>query len=230
MRLLKHFWNDWNSCNIFLCIFIFMNAPHQSPSYSYLALGDSYTIGEMVKEEDNFPHQVARLLKEKGVAIQEPRIIAKTGWTTDELAAAIADANPKADYDFVTLLIGVNNQYRGRSVSEYKVQFEALLKQAIHFAKDNSTHVAVLSIPDWGVTPYAAGRNRQEIARQIDEYNRANREITERYRITYIDITPGTREAANDPSLVTEDGLHPSGKDYQRWAIKVANWIAPVLK
>jgi lysophospholipase L1-like esterase len=201
-------------------------SPTLKKKYTYLALGDSYTIGEMVAPPDNFPGQVFTLLQQKGIDIQAPRIIAKTGWTTDELETGIIDANTlhplSGQYDFVSLLIGVNNQYRGRSVDEYRPEFEELLRKAIHFAGGKADHVVVVSIPDWGVTPFAAGRDREQIAREIDAYNAANKQVALRYNIHYIDITPWTREAASDHSLLASDGLHPSGKEYRRWAELIA--------
>lgn len=194
--------------------------------YHYLALGDSYTIGEKVKSSENFPNQVFAELKDK-INIETPRIIATTGWTTDELEAGIAEANKKETllptYDFVTLLIGVNNQYRGRDIENYKTEFEKLLKKAIQFAGNKNERVIVLSIPDWGITPFAEGRDREKISEEIDMYNRVNQKIADQYNIYYINITPWTREASDDLSLLTEDGLHPSGKEYHRWAKKIAS-------
>lgn len=201
-------------------------------SLSYLALGDSYTIGEQVPPEENFPNQVWKMMNSASLQMQKPRIIATTGWTTDELEAGIRaadEADPlKPSYDFVTLLIGVNNQYRGRSVDNYRTEFEALLKKAINYAGGKKERVAVLSIPDWGVTPFAEGRDRQQIAREIDAYNEANREIAARYNIHYIYITPWTREAASDGTLLAPDGLHPSGKEYKRWAEAVADYFKKI--
>lgn len=202
-----------------------MPTPLAPKKYTYLAIGDSYTIGEMVAPPDNFPGQVYSMLKNDKVDLQPARIIAKTGWTTDELETGIISANIanplQSSYDFVSLLIGVNNQYRGRSADSYKPEFEELLKKAIHYAGNRPERVVVLSIPDWGVTPFANGRDRAQIAREIDAYNAANKEITLRYNIHYIDITPWTREAATDNSLLASDGLHPSGKEYKRWAEKI---------
>ncbi|MER3498539.1 MAG: lysophospholipase [Chitinophagaceae bacterium] len=192
---------------------------------SYLALGDSYTIGEAVESNKNFPHQLVEILKQKGFDFAEPEIIAKTGWTTDELQVAILKHELHPPYDLVTLLIGVNNQYRGRSAEEYSAEFESLLKQAIQFAGEKNDHVIVLSIPDWGVTPYAEGRDRKKIAEEIDEFNRVNQMISKNYGVHYLDITPGTREAENDHSFLTTDGLHPSAKEYKRWAEKIADLI-----
>src|SRR3954453_16893874 len=182
----------------------------------YLALGDSYTIGESVAVADRYPVQLARELK-----LGEPEIIAKTGWTTDELSAAIDKAMDKADphgpYDPVTLLIGVNNQYRGRSADEYRTQFTALLQRAIGFSGGKTRNVVVISIPDWGVTPFAKDRDGAKIGREIDQFNAINREETTRAGARYVDITPFSRTAAADPSLVAGDGLHPSGKMYTEW-------------
>jgi lysophospholipase L1-like esterase len=190
--------------------------------YYYLALGDSYTIGESVPSADNFPSQVVSSMLNNAIPFYSARIIAKTGWTTDELEAGIVIANTsdplRFAYDFVSLLIGVNNQYRGRTADNYKPEFEALLKKAILYAGNKADHVIVLSIPDWGITPFASGRDRAKIAAEIDAYNAANKEIALRYNVHYIDITTWTREAASNPSLLAPDGLHPSGIEYKRWA------------
>jgi lysophospholipase L1-like esterase len=178
----------------------------------YLALGDSYTIGESVPPEERYPMQLARELK-----MPEPEIIAKTGWTTDELNAAIDKADPHGPYDLVTLLIGVNNQYRGRSADQYRTEFAALLQRAIGFAGGKTRNVVVVSIPDWGVTPFAKDRDRAKIGREIDQYNAINRAETLHAGARYVDITPFSRTAATDPSLVAGDGLHPSGKMYSEW-------------
>ena len=196
--------------------------PSSKMLYTYLALGDSYTIGEQVESKENFPNQVTLLLSEKGLYFETPTIIAQTGWTTNELQAAIQKKELRGKYDFVTLLIGVNNEYRGRSVKDYIPGFEALLQQAIQFAGNENGHVIVLSIPDWGVTPFAAGRNQKQIAKEIDDYNLANKMIAEKYKVHYINITESTREAATDHSLLAADGLHPSRKEYAKWAKKVA--------
>ncbi len=200
--------------------------------YTYLALGDSYTIGQSVTADENFPNQVTKMMSP--AAIFEPaRIIARTGWTTDELEAGIISAQAAQpllpSYDFVSLLIGVNNQYRGRTVANYKTEFEELLRKAINYAGGRADHVVVLSIPDWGVTPFANGRDRDQIAREINQYNAANKEVAESYHIYYIDITPWTREAATDFSLLAPDGLHPSGKEYKRWAERITDFFKSKL-
>lgn len=210
-----------------------MPVPATPKKYYYLALGDSYTIGEMVAPPDNFPNQLCAMMKNDTVDFQPARIIAKTGWTTDELEAGIiasAQQQPiRSSYDFVTLLIGVNNQYRGRPVDNYKPEFEELLKKAIRFAGNRPDRVAVLSIPDWGVTPFANGRDRAQIAAEIDAYNTANKQFTLHYNVHYIDITPWTRQAANDMSLLAADGLHPSAKEYRRWAEELKLFFASKL-
>jgi lysophospholipase L1-like esterase len=184
----------------------------------FLALGDSYTIGESVPPADRWPVQLAARLRGGGLPVDDPLIIATTGWTTDELMAGIDQANPGGAYDLVSLLIGVNNQYRGRDPEEYRQQFMALLNRAIAFAGGSPSRVIVLSIPDWGVTPFAAGRDRVEVARAIDRFNAINREETARLGANYVDVTPISRRAADDPALIAEDGLHPSGKMYADWA------------
>lgn len=181
-----------------------------SANRRYLALGDSYTIGESVAESERFPVQLAR---ELGLA--DPAIIAKTGWTTDELAQALNAVRLAGPFDLVTLLIGVNNQYRGRDAEQYRGEFAELLQRAIGFAGGDATKVVVVSIPDWGVTPFAEGRDRAKIAAEIDRYNAINREEAGRAGARYVDITPISR--GSDPALVAGDGLHPSGKQYTEW-------------
>ena len=184
----------------------------------FLALGDSYTIGESVPESDRWPVQLAGMLRERGVNVADPVIIARTGWTTDELAAGIDAAAPEGRFDLVSLLIGVNNQYRGRDAEEYRQQFRERLSQAVRFANGDARRVIVLSIPDWGVMPFAEGRDRARIASEIDRFNAINREETSRAGARYVDVTPVSREATRDPSLAAGDGLHPSGAQYRRWA------------
>lgn len=199
-------------------------------NYTYLALGDSYTIGEGVAGKESFPCQAVQLLHQAGYAFDTPTIVAKTGWTTDELQQGIAVASLRPPYDIVSLLIGVNNQYRGRSSTEYAGQFEALLQQAIAFTGGRPQHVFVLSIPDWGATPFAEGRDRAQITREIDRFNAVNKTLAGKYGLHYIDVTPGTREAATDLSLVTTDHLHPSGKEYSRWAAKLAEAVKVAME
>ena len=185
----------------------------------YLALGDSYTIGEAVDEAGRWPMQQARQLRMEGVLVGDPRIIATTGWTTDELDAAITAAEPLGQHDFVTLLIGVNNQYRGRDVEEYRTQFAALLWRAIGFAGGRPDRVLALSIPDWGVTPFGAqsGRDIEQIARELDAYNTAARTVCTQRDVAFVDITPVSRARGSEATMVADDGLHPSAAMYTEW-------------
>ena len=187
-------------------------------SKRFLALGDSYTIGESVAPAERWPVQLARMLQKEGVGLDEPQIIATTGWTTDELSAAIDRAPPRGPFDLVSLLIGVNNQYRGRAPAEYRGQFADLLKRAIGLAGSQPGRVLVLSIPDWGVTPFARGRDRAAIGRAIDEFNAINAEAAQGAGARYVDVTPVSRQAVVDAALIAGDGLHPSGKMYTEWA------------
>ena len=182
----------------------------------FLALGDSYTIGERVDSTARWPVQLAGMLRARGIELTDPEVVARTGWTTDELAAGIAVAAPAGPFALVTLLIGVNNQYRGRDAERYRAEFASLLAQAREFAGGDASRVVVLSIPDWGVTPFAAGRDRIKIHADIDRFNAINREETARAGAGYVDVTPISREARE--GWTTADGLHPSGVQYKRWA------------
>jgi len=192
---------------------------------NYLALGDSYTIGEMVPADQSYPNQAAALLNKKGHHINPPTIIAKTGWRTDELIQGIANANLTQKFDIVTLLIGVNNQYQNIDTAIYRREFVQLLKTSISMAKDDKHHVFILSIPDWGVTPFANGRNLEKIATEIDAYNRINKEESKKEGVNYINITSFYRDMGDDPAYIANDKLHPSGKMYEKWAKLVANAI-----
>lgn len=187
----------------------------------YLALGDSYTIGEQVEPTHNFPNHLCRLLNSSETLYAPPQIIAVTGWTTDELASAIAQQKPGFDHDLVTLLIGVNNQYRGRSTDEYYWQFYSLICQAILFARSIPQHVVVLSIPDWGLTPFNQQRDASEVSAQIDAYNKINQEIAGRFGTKYVDVTTSTRQHARDENYLAPDLLHYSGREYLLWAKKI---------
>lgn len=195
---------------------------------SYLALGDSYTIGEAVEQQESFPYQLAEILNNKGIKITQPKVIAKTGWTTDELRHAIQQEQITATYDLVTLLIGVNNQYRGYSQETYLKEFVELLETAIGFAKGKKENVLVVSIPDWGVTPFAkqSGRDLKKISNEIDAFNQINRQETEKKDVVYIDITPISRQAIKRQSLIAADGLHPSGEMYAEWAKLLAAQVS----
>lgn len=192
---------------------------------SYLALGDSYTIGEGVAENDRYPVQLVNLLnKGKRHHFSPPQIIAKTGWTVDELEAGIQGSKIDPNgYDLVTLLIGVNNQYRGRPVEDFKQEFDVLLERAITFARGNKDHVVVVSIPDWGVTPFALqkGADQAKVAREIDAYNQAKAEVCSAKGIKFVEITADYRAIGDQAEMVVEDQLHPSGLVYARWTKKL---------
>jgi lysophospholipase L1-like esterase len=190
---------------------------------NYLALGDSYTIGELVPFEENLPSHIQQMLNAREVPTTLDQVIAVTGWTTDELAEAIEKADLKPNYDLVTLLIGVNNQYRNRSVEEYRWQFYSLLCQAILFAKGNPASVWVFSIPDWGVTPFNTQRDRAQVTTEIDAFNRVNQEITARMGCNYVPITELSREQAKDLRYLASDQLHYSGEAYRVWAEKMTS-------
>ena len=195
--------------------------------YSFLALGDSYTIGEQVLPEENFPNQTVQLLIPK---IETPEIIATTGWTTDELDAAIDAAGISKKFDIVTLLIGVNNQNRGMTVKNFEIEFEHLLQRAIQFTGNKAGYVVVLSIPDWGVTPFAEGRDRKKIAEEIDTFNMVCKNAARKFKTHFIDITSTQRADGNKEEFLASDKLHPSGKEYAKWAAKLAVEIKSILQ
>lgn len=186
----------------------------------YLALGDSYTIGESVAEDQRWPVQLAEAFKKSGLTTESPKIVATTGWRTDDLKRAILAVNPSRDYHLVSLLIGVNNQYQGRTAESYAPEFEDLLKMAIEFAGGDRSKVFVVSIPDYGYTPFGKEK-QQSISKAIDAFNAINKSITEKYDIKYIDITDISRKGFEDLELVAEDGLHPSGKQYRLWVERI---------
>jgi len=205
-------------------------------TYSYLALGDSYTIGEQVTFADNFPNQTVQQLRKDGFGFYAPEIIAKTGWTTDELNGAIENTVLLQTYDIVSLLIGVNNQYRGRSATEFKIEFEQLLQLAIDLAGNKPYRVFVLSIPDWGVTPFASalltdgkGTDINKVAEEIDAYNYICETSAKQFLTNFINITGSQREEGNKPEFLAPDGLHPSGLEYKKWATTLADAVLKQL-
>jgi lysophospholipase L1-like esterase len=198
--------------------------------YTYLALGDSYTIGEGVLLAGSFPYQAVQLLRKMGFAFCAPEIVAATGWTTDELMTAINGTHTLEGYSVVSLLIGVNNQYRGRSVEEYAAEFEQLLQRAVLFAGGSNSGVFVLSIPDWGVTPFAAGRDVIKISEEINAFNAAKEQICGLYKIKYINITRQQRVDGANEDFLAADQLHPSAKEYAKWAAELAEAVAAGLK
>lgn len=188
---------------------------------AYLALGDSYTIGESVDVGERWPVQLGEKLSEVGRGVAEPRIIAKTGWTTDELISAIGQEDITETYDMVSLLIGVNNQYRGYAFEQYQTEFAELLSLAISFAGQDTSKVFVVSIPDYGVTPFAANSDTVRIANEIDRYNQHAEAYCEALGVQYVDITEISRQAREKPDLVANDGLHPSAAMYRLWVERI---------
>lgn len=197
-------------------------------AYSYLALGDSYTIGEGVPLHESFPYLLVQMLRNEGLPFLAPEIVAKTGWTTGELMTQIAATTFHTHYNFVTLLIGVNNQYRGLSISDYENDFKDLLQQSITLAKEKSG-VIVLSIPHWEFTPFAQGREIEKIEKEINHFNEINKNISLSNEVHYIDISSASKEVLQDPSLITSDNLHYSVKTHIQWAKKVAAIIQRVI-
>jgi lysophospholipase L1-like esterase len=194
-----------------------------------LSLGDSYTIGESVSSDDRWPVVLASLLRAQGIEVADPQIIARTAWTTRDLSAAIDDARPRGPFDLVTLLIGVNDQYRGRTAEEYRPQFRLVLSRAMTHAGKHPESVIVVSIPDWGVTPHAQGRDRRKIAAEIDAFNAVNRDEAMAAGTHYADITALSRLAGANRGLVAADGLHPSAAMYVQWAHAILPLAVDIL-
>lgn len=194
----------------------------------FLALGDSYTIGENVDSARRWPVQLARALRAKKLNVGDPEIIARTGWTTDELAAGMLVASPAGPYDLVSLLIGVNNQYRGRDAEKYRAEFKSLLAQAVGFAGGKPSRVIVLSIPDWGVSPFAAGRDRAKIGMEIDHFNSIGRAESLAAGAHWVDVTPVSRE--EHAGWYGADGLHPTAAQYARWTELALDAAAAAVK
>lgn len=202
-----------------------------SAAIPYLALGDSYTIGEGAATADRWPVQLASLARAQGLPLAQPDIIARTGWTTAELQAAIAaSGNHRTDYGLVSLLIGVNNQYRGQSVALYRAEFRQLLAAAVGYAGGRATCVVVLSIPDWGQTPFAHARDVGQITREIDEFNAVAQQECQAAGIAYVGITDLTRAAAGQASQFTPDGLHYTGPQMRQWASRALPVVQGLLK
>jgi lysophospholipase L1-like esterase len=194
-------------------------------SKSYLALGDSYTIGESVADTERFPVQTVKLLREHNININNPDIIATTGWTTTNLLMALNNNLPKKTYSVVSLLIGVNNQYQRQTLDEYKIEFTTLMNMAVSYAGNIKSHVFILSIPDYSVTPFARGSDAATIAGDIDAFNAANKIISLKAGVHYLDITSISRSAKNDLTLIADDGLHPSASQYKKWSKLLASMM-----
>ena len=209
-----------------------MNTPALSTrTIRYLALGDSYTIGESVAESERWPNQLAAVLAEKNIQA-DVKIIARTGWTTDELWLGIQADPPQGTYDLVTLLIGVNNQYRGYNIDDYRKQFRFLLNKSIEYVGGEVNRVIVISIPDWSATPYAVRFSKpvDVISKEIDLFNAINREETDKAGAHYVDITPLSRQIEGDLPLLASDGLHPSGEMYKLWVEKALPTVVDIIK
>ncbi len=203
---------------------------HQTAAKTYLALGDSYTIGESVAESERWPMQLAARLVHEGIPMKDPKIIAKTGWRTDNLKTAIeADNELLESYDLVSLLIGVNNQYQGKSVESFAPEFEELLQIAIKYAGGKKENVFVVSIPDYGKTPFGAAKEEQ-IKKELDAYNKVSKNIAKKYGVAYYNITPISRMAKSHPELIANDDLHPSGKMYTKWVELFEKKVEKMLK
>jgi lysophospholipase L1-like esterase len=194
----------------------------------FLALGDSYTIGEGVDSVATWPAQLASAMRAAKINLGDPLIVARTGWTTDELASGLSIAPIEPPYELVTLLIGVNNQYRGRSTEKYRAEFVSLLAQAVEFAGGRATRVVVVSIPDWGVTPFAEGKDRATIGAEIDAFNAINREAAKKAGARYADITAISREKHDRWTVA--DGLHPSAAQYARWVLVIRDPATTALR
>ena len=194
-----------------------------------LALGDSYTIGQSVAESDRWPNQLAKGLQVGGLKVDRTQIIARTGWTTANLIGAIQTQKPDSNFNLVGLLIGVNNQYQGRTLAEYQTQFTQLLQTAIALAHGKKERVFVVSIPDYGYTPYGHA-DQAAISAELDQFNASNLRITQAAGIQYFDITPISRHGLEDPTLVANDGLHPSGKQYTQWVELMLPTVKTMVK
>jgi len=223
-------------CFLFSCAKEKVELPEENPpiineppveeipyTIKYLALGDSYTIGQSVPVTDRYPIQLSTRLMEDSIEMDTTIIIAQTGWRTDNLNDGIINANLTDTFELVSLLIGVNNFYQGRSIEEYEEEFEGLLQTAINFAGGEKDHVFVLSIPDYAYTPF--GNGNSNISQGIDDFNAVNKTITDSLEVSYFDITAISRQGLDQPDLVASDGLHPSGEQYERWVDLIYNAV-----
>ena len=219
--------------NLLLSFILFLTSVSimaQNEKLTYLALGDSYTIGESVQPDDRWPYQLVARLKADGILVDTPEIIATTGWTTDELNAAIESSGNRNRYDMVSLLIGVNNQYRGYHIEIYKNEFAELLFKAAKYAGNDFSKVFIVSIPDYGVTPFGKGKDAKKITKEVDQYNAIAREIAKENGVRFYDINPVSKTADGVENLTAEDGLHPSGEMYKLWVDVIYEGVKNGLK
>lgn len=198
-------------------------------SVNYLALGDSYTIGTAIDVVDGFPNQTFQLLKSAGLKMNSLQIIAKNGWTADDLKNGLTNADKKSVYQIITILIGVNNQYQGKPISEFEPGFLYLLKTAIALTGNKPKRVFVMSIPDWGITPFASGRDLKAIATEINNYNLVCENFAKSYGANFINITDGYRVDGYKTDYLAVDGLHPSKLEYAKWAIQLSQQVVNVF-
>lgn len=207
----------------------FMEEP-EVDTLRYLALGDSYTIGESVPVVDRYPVQLVARLREAGLLIEEPLIIARTGWTTARLLQELNEVQPDSVFDLVTLLIGVNNQYQGRSISEYELELRQLIDRAITYASGDRSRVVIISIPDYAFTPFGQSNgNPNAISSEIDSFNAIKQSVTAEYGLEFVNITDISRQGLEMPVLVAGDGLHPSGKMYELWVERLEPLVKALL-
>lgn len=205
------------------------NQEPENPDYTYLALGDSYTIGESVVETERWPVQLAEQLRDRNYKMAPPKIIAKTGWTTEDLLKGMEnELGVQRDFDLVSILIGVNNQYQGKLITEYEEDLRTIFRKAINHSKTREQGVFAVSIPDYGYTPFGAAR-QEEISAEIDRFNAVFKRVASEFNVSFYNITPISRDAEENPELVASDGLHPSGLMYEFWVNQIVNMVAEKL-
>ena len=201
-----------------------LNTPIENP-YSFIALGDSYTIGEGVNEDERWPNQFVDVAYENGVDFDQPMIIAETGWKTYDLLNAINQTNFSKKYDYISLLIGVNNQFNSRPIDEFEEDLNKLMDEMKRIKKNDGS-IIIISIPDWGYTPFGESSDMSDISEQINLFNSSLRKFASTNDLKYVDVTEISRRGINEPDLITNDNLHPSGTMYLEWAKKIYNiWI-----
>ena len=232
--MLRYMWILFLSCFVMSCDkevneSVTPIASNSSNSIKYLALGDSYTIGQSVSSIERFPYLTVKLLRESQVIIDDPEYIASTGWTTLNLINAILERKPKGPYDIVTLLIGVNDQYQKLDTAGYRLRFTNLLNTAIELSGNRIARVFVLSIPDYSATPFIHVSEKERVSKEIDAFNVINKHVSNQRNVVYIDINPVSKLVATDPTLLANDGLHYSEKEHQIWAKLLAPYIRAVL-